>query len=197
MKNSNYKQLTKVQALILLKIVACYSDIPFTRKLLSTKLSDRTEASLKAPLLELKDYGLITINPDLKQISLLNPQVILKQIEYSLTDKGREAFVLLSKINICGNTFSVQDRVIDILLILKKHKEDKIIIKELLSKFCSDRELVNTMENYYYGLIKNLRENFLVCTSVAHKRKNGLIISISDLGEVFLHSCLKLDRLLK
>lgn len=197
MKNSNYKQLTKVQALVLLKIVACYPDETFTRNQLSSKIVGRTEGSLKAPLLELKEYGLITTVPNLKQISLLNPQVITKQIEYSLTDKGREVFVLLSKINICGNTFSVQDRIIDILLILKKHKDNKLIIKELLSKFCSDRELVNTMENYYYGLIKTLRENFLVSTSVAHKRKNGLIISISDLGEVFLHSCLKLDKLLK
>ena len=53
------------------------------------------------------------------------------------------------------------------------------------------------MISNYYGLIKELRKRFLVNTSMANKRTNGLNISISSLGDLILFQCLELDKILK
>lgn len=185
MKNTTYNQLTKVQALVLFKIFYCFYDKIFTRESLSKHFDNRTEGSLKTPLKDLLKYNLL---------NLINNK---NQKEYILSQKGKDAFILINKLYICTGIISMQDRMIELLIILKENKDKELIIKELLLIFCKQRVIEDIDQNYYYGLIKELRNRFLVNTTMAMKRTNGLNISISSLGDLILSQCLELDKLLK
>ena len=195
MNNTKYNQLSKVDAMVLLKIGEVFPDKVFTTLEIKQCFNNGSITNIRRTLNSLEDLLILKLVKN--NSDLFDKSIPYQTKSYVITLIGTAAFIALSKIYKCSNMFSVQDRIIDLLIILNNNKNnEQVIIKDVLSTFCNERDLNNTEHNSYYDLIRILRKQLLVDTSKAHKCKNGINISISDLGKVFLTNCLELNKLL-